>query len=135
VQSLNEDPEAYDANLADALALAKKIDFPIDYKSIPPKIFPPTISTKWRSFQGPFSDGICVNCDQAQVFNVADAARLAEALGSPWREDEMAQLATDAPHHLNRDPGDQISWDKVSRNEPCPCGSGKKYKHCHGQLA
>jgi len=23
----------------------------------------------------------------------------------------------------------------VGRNEPCPCGSGKKYKHCHGQLA
>ncbi|MEE4382968.1 MAG: preprotein translocase subunit SecA [Pseudomonadales bacterium] len=24
---------------------------------------------------------------------------------------------------------------KVGRNEPCPCGSGKKYKHCHGQAA
>lgn len=23
---------------------------------------------------------------------------------------------------------------KIGRNEPCPCGSGKKYKHCHGQL-
>jgi len=23
----------------------------------------------------------------------------------------------------------------VGRNEPCPCGSGKKYKHCHGQLS
>jgi preprotein translocase subunit SecA len=23
----------------------------------------------------------------------------------------------------------------VSRNAPCPCGSGRKYKHCHGQLA
>ena len=23
---------------------------------------------------------------------------------------------------------------KVGRNEPCPCGSGKKYKHCHGRL-
>jgi preprotein translocase subunit SecA len=25
--------------------------------------------------------------------------------------------------------------EKVGRNEPCPCGSGKKYKHCHGRLA
>jgi len=25
--------------------------------------------------------------------------------------------------------------DKVGRNDPCPCGSGKKYKHCHGRLA
>jgi preprotein translocase subunit SecA len=24
---------------------------------------------------------------------------------------------------------------KVGRNEPCPCGSGKKYKQCHGRLA
>ncbi|MBU2827513.1 SEC-C metal-binding domain-containing protein, partial [Acidithiobacillus ferriphilus] len=24
--------------------------------------------------------------------------------------------------------------DKVGRNQPCPCGSGKKYKHCHGRL-
>ncbi|MDR0233199.1 MAG: SEC-C domain-containing protein, partial [Zoogloeaceae bacterium] len=24
---------------------------------------------------------------------------------------------------------------KPGRNEPCPCGSGKKYKHCHGRLA
>ncbi|KUL93510.1 preprotein translocase subunit SecA [Bosea sp. WAO] len=33
-----------------------------------------------------------------------------------------------------RDPNDPESWGKVGRNEPCPCGSGKKYKHCHGQL-
>ena len=24
---------------------------------------------------------------------------------------------------------------KISRNDPCPCGSGKKYKHCHGKLS
>ena len=23
---------------------------------------------------------------------------------------------------------------KVGRNDPCPCGSGKKYKHCHGRM-
>lgn len=27
---------------------------------------------------------------------------------------------------------DPSSWGKVARNEPCPCGSGKKYKYCHG---
>ena len=32
----------------------------------------------------------------------------------------------------DRDPKDPISWGKITRNEPCPCGSGKKYKHCHG---
>ncbi|CAN7153069.1 preprotein translocase subunit SecA [Bosea sp. LjRoot237] len=33
-----------------------------------------------------------------------------------------------------RNPADPESWGKVGRNEPCPCGSGKKYKHCHGQF-
>ncbi|WP_029042373.1 preprotein translocase subunit SecA [Cucumibacter marinus] len=30
------------------------------------------------------------------------------------------------------DPQDPSTWGKVRRNAPCPCGSGKKYKHCHG---
>jgi len=34
-----------------------------------------------------------------------------------------------------RDPKKPASWGKVGRNEPCPCGSGKKYKHCHGAFA
>ena len=29
---------------------------------------------------------------------------------------------------------DEANAPKVGRNDPCPCGSGKKYKHCHGQL-
>src|SRR5262249_6415817 len=32
-----------------------------------------------------------------------------------------------------RNPRDPTSWGKVGRNETCPCGSGKKYKHCHGR--
>ncbi|MCY1704631.1 preprotein translocase subunit SecA [Pannonibacter sp. SL95] len=31
-----------------------------------------------------------------------------------------------------RDPNDPATWGQVGRNEACPCGSGKKYKHCHG---
>ncbi|MGD9916065.1 MAG: preprotein translocase subunit SecA [Rhizobiaceae bacterium] len=34
-----------------------------------------------------------------------------------------------------RDPKNPLSWGRVGRNEPCPCGSGKKYKHCHGTFA
>jgi preprotein translocase subunit SecA len=34
-----------------------------------------------------------------------------------------------------RNPGDPQSWGKVGRNESCPCGSGKKFKHCHGRYA
>ena len=55
-------------------------------------------------------------------------------------EDEMAfanvSLAP-APNAnaASRDPNNPASWGKVGRNEDCPCGSGKKYKHCHGKYA
>jgi len=35
----------------------------------------------------------------------------------------------------DRDPNDPGTWGRVGRNELCPCGSGKKYKHCHGTFA
>jgi len=44
-----------------------------------------------------------------------------------------AGAATVAPEA--RDPNDPTTWGKVGRNEPCPCGSGKKYKHCHGAVS
>jgi preprotein translocase subunit SecA len=55
-------------------------------------------------------------------------------------EDELA-LAPLAPALLGagngaqaeRNPKDPTTWGKVGRNEPCPCGSGKKFKHCHGK--
>jgi preprotein translocase subunit SecA len=31
------------------------------------------------------------------------------------------------------DPNDPVTWGTTPRNAPCPCGSGKKYKHCHGR--
>ncbi|QND50723.1 preprotein translocase subunit SecA [Phyllobacterium sp. 628] len=34
-----------------------------------------------------------------------------------------------------RDPENPRTWGKIGRNEACPCGSGKKYKHCHGSFA
>jgi preprotein translocase subunit SecA len=44
----------------------------------------------------------------------------------------MAVGALEAPA---RNPKDPTSWGKVGRNESCPCGSGKKFKHCHGKYA
>ena len=32
------------------------------------------------------------------------------------------------------DPADPGTWGQSGRNDPCPCGSGKKYKHCHGRV-
>jgi preprotein translocase subunit SecA len=56
-------------------------------------------------------------------------------------EDEMAlagatlAMAGGSDTALQRDPNNPASWGKVGRNENCPCGSGKKYKHCHGKFA
>jgi preprotein translocase subunit SecA len=36
-----------------------------------------------------------------------------------------------APKFNENDPS---TWGKPGRNDPCPCGSGKKFKHCHGRL-
>ena len=35
----------------------------------------------------------------------------------------------------DRNPDDPATWGKIGRNEACPCGSGKKFKHCHGVFA
>ena len=55
------------------------------------------------------------------------SAAAAVGAGSP---EGAALLRQRAPA---RNPQDPQSWGKVGRNEPCPCGSGKKFKHCHGR--
>ncbi|ACP26422.1 protein translocase subunit SecA [Sinorhizobium fredii NGR234] len=47
-------------------------------------------------------------------------------------EDDFAEAPLLAVAPADRNPAEPSSWGKVARNEPCPCGSGKKYKHCHG---
>jgi preprotein translocase subunit SecA len=57
----------------------------------------------------------------------ADAGSAAGALApQPMRSAAAAAII---------DPADQSTWGKVPRNAPCPCGSGKKFKHCHGAHA
>jgi preprotein translocase subunit SecA len=54
-------------------------------------------------------------------------------------EDEMALAAASTAEArvaaTDRKAEDPSTWGKVGRNEVCPCGSGKKYKHCHGRFA
>ena len=56
-------------------------------------------------------------------------------------EDEMAPALAPAMAgngngaQTERNSNDPSSWGKVGRNELCPCGSGKKFKHCHGKFA
>jgi preprotein translocase subunit SecA len=48
-------------------------------------------------------------------------------------EDEFAHARAAAAAGSFR-PDNPATWSNVQRNAPCPCGSGKKYKHCHGAI-
>ncbi|HJT99207.1 MAG TPA: preprotein translocase subunit SecA [Rhodanobacteraceae bacterium] len=68
---------------------------------------------------------------QAQARNLqfqhAEAGGLAAGEPEPDAAARQAAPAVQTPVHRDA--------PKVGRNDPCPCGSGKKYKHCHGQLS
>jgi preprotein translocase subunit SecA len=63
---------------------------------------------------------------------MADAALAAASRPSAREPERRAPLQTRRSAGAF-DPKDPTTWGKVSRNAPCPCGSGKKYKHCHGK--
>ncbi len=67
----------------------------------------------------------------------AAAERAAAEAGMPLDNESLALAMQHAPEAQD-DKGPQPFkrfGDKIGRNDPCPCGSGKKYKQCHGKLA
>jgi preprotein translocase subunit SecA len=64
---------------------------------------------------------------------LADAAIAAEqrAPSGPAPDRRPPLQTRKAPTAVN--PSDPATWGRVARNALCPCGSGKKYKHCHGK--
>ncbi len=72
--------------------------------------------------QLPFMQASHINPDTGE-----DELALAEAGAAT-----LARAGITAPA-VERNPNDPSSWGKVGRNEVCPCGSGKKFKHCHGK--
>jgi HEAT repeat protein len=77
--------------------------------------------------------------EKAGGFSGSDAQAVATALDRRL-EDEgfepMFQIDEDDHHHdhdgHHHEEAAPLKSDKVGRNDPCPCGSGKKYKKCHG---
>jgi preprotein translocase subunit SecA len=79
--------------------------------------------------------------EQTQQLPYMEAHKVDPSTG----EDEMAMAAAPITvaatagaaeaATVDRNPKDPTTWGKVGRNEVCPCGSGKKYKHCHGKFA
>ncbi len=73
-----------------------------------------------------------------QIRSQAEAQQAAQAI-----EQQGEQFANITYTHPSEDgsvvteaaPADGAELPRVGRNDPCPCGSGKKYKACHGKLA
>jgi uncharacterized protein YecA (UPF0149 family) len=70
--------------------------------------------------------------------DVKEAAMTPETATTIIKPTEVVIEAFDAAM-TGRRPGEKqgtiVATEKVGRNEPCPCGSGKKYKKCHGEAA
>ena len=69
---------------------------------------------------------------QAQAQAAARAAQAAAATPAP---DAGQPAAERTPLVAGFDETDPNTWGNPGRNDPCPCGSGEKFKHCHGRLA
>ncbi|MEN1941711.1 preprotein translocase subunit SecA [Luteimonas sp. MJ246] len=68
--------------------------------------------------------------ERAQAAAQAGQMQFQHADSGGYSADEEA---AQPDYQLDGDPAERMP--KVGRNDPCPCGSGKKYKHCHGQIA
>jgi len=71
---------------------------------------------------------------QQPVSNLQFKHAEAQALDEPPQEEAEQHMASQQAQQEQHQPFVRAG-KKVGRNEPCPCGSGKKYKQCHGKLA
>jgi preprotein translocase subunit SecA len=63
-------------------------------------------------------------------------ARRRQEAPMQFRHDEARSASAPAPDAAPASPETYVrEGRKVGRNEPCPCGSGQKFKHCHGKLS
>jgi preprotein translocase subunit SecA len=67
---------------------------------------------------------------------VDEQRKAADSAPREFRHEQSGPAAEEPTQQNNADAQGQPvrKGAKVGRNEPCPCGSGKKYKHCHGKL-
>ncbi len=73
---------------------------------------------------------------KADVIGILSKVRI-QAESDVEAVEEQTRKADEAPKsYTHESSGEQAEqYPRVGRNEPCPCGSGKKYKHCHGKLS
>jgi len=70
-----------------------------------------------------------------QSLQYSDQAASVPYAGGDVLEAERPRVAVGLQAATAIDPADPSTWRDTPRNALCPCGSGKKYKHCHGRMA
>ena len=65
--------------------------------------------------------------------NTINQKALKEKNPGNTNDSKVNKTVTIRKNNQQIDPNDPSTWGKVGRNDLCPCGSGKKYKHCHGK--
>jgi len=81
--------------------------------------------------------------EKPQIIPAPKKIKMHETRIDPGAPPEMQQqeqeVETNIPLKIRHseviDPNNPETWGRVGRNDPCPCNSGKKYKHCHGTLS
>ncbi len=74
---------------------------------------------------------------QKESLKLKNQSRLDPALSGSGQTLDKAMDSSNiqaTPHRNEFDKNDSSTWSMVGRNAPCPCGSGKKYKQCHGKF-
>jgi preprotein translocase subunit SecA len=72
---------------------------------------------------------------EQETIETRDDPAFADGAGRPAHdEDGGAVTVRSRKASAAVNPEDPSTWGRVSRNAPCPCGSGRKYKHCHGKF-
>ncbi len=76
-----------------------------------------------------------INENFVQIFMRADfQVDARERENSSVKDLLLNKKKNNAGYQESKASTDDNGWGKVKRNEPCPCGSGKKFKHCHGKI-
>lgn len=74
----------------------------------------------------------------AGLVRQASPEEIQESRSDPAEKRDQTQEPQNAPQPQPQkrafNKNDPTTWGKVQRNAPCPCGSGRKFKHCHGKL-
>jgi preprotein translocase subunit SecA len=78
-----------------------------------------------------------MEAEQQRMAERMQRQMLASGGGAPAESALGMEAAAAVQQHAQQpaSPEPVVNGPKIGRNDPCPCGSGKKYKHCHGQLS